>query len=374
MSNKKWVLFVNSNAYPCNIGGIEIFNSYLLKELSKEYNIHQYTYCKVIKSDDKIVKHIYKKPKFLLKLLGPLQVFFFLMKNKKRIKLVHFSYARSYWIQWFIYAIIKNVLGIEYMITIHGGGLSAWKPEFSHKLFFKNAKIITGVSEKIIKEYSKRSNRKIIFTPPLIPFDVILPKNKYREKWLVDPDDKVILYVGSLKPLKSVDTLIEALGIITKNKLIDYNLKVLIVGDGISRKDLEDRVVELNLQDVVSFLGNIERGNINQLYNLADIYTICSEFEGLPISLLEAFVNNLPCISSDASGLKEVSLNNKNTLLFKTKDPKDLALKIELLLNDELIEKRLIKNSNLYFENNFSYASLVDEFKNIFDQIEFKSK
>ncbi len=362
MSNKNWILFITPSAYPCNIGGIEVFNYYLLNELSKDFNIHQFTFCDLLEDGDRITKHVFKKPKFV-KFLGPLMVIFFLLKNKKKIKLVHFGYARSYWVQWLFYAMTKSVLGIDYMITIHGGGLTLWKPEFPHRYFFKNADIITGVSNKIIKEYSKRSNRDIIFTPPLIPFDVIIPKNKYRDKWSVDSADKVLLYVGSLKPLKSVDTLIEALGIVTKNKLKDLNVKVLIVGDGISRKDLERRVVELDLQNIVRFLGNISRENVNQLYNLADIYTICSEFEGLPISLLEAFANELPCISSDGPGLIEVSLNNKNTLLFCAKDSNDYAQKIELLFNDINLQNKLKNNAGEYFKKNYSYENLVNKFK-----------
>ena len=368
MTNKNWILFINPSAYPCNMGGIEVFNYYLLKELSKDYNIHQLTFCKDIENEYRIIKHIFKKPKFL-KLLGPLFVFFFLLKNKEKIKLVHLSYARSYWTHWFVYVLAKKLLGIKYMFTIHGGGLSEWKPNFPYKSFFKNAETITGVSEKIITEYSKRSNREIVFTPPLIPFDVILPKNQDREKWLVEPNDKVLLYVGSLKPLKSVDTLIEALGIITNKKLKVFKIKVLIVGDGISRKKLESRVTELNLQNTVRFLGNIDREVVNQLYNIADIYTICSEYEGLPISSLEAFANELPCITSDAPGLVEVSLNNKNTLLFKTKDSYDYAQKIEILFNSTKLQNELRMSAGEYFKKSFSYDNLLNRFKNIIDKI-----
>lgn len=368
MSVNKWVLFINYHSYPCKVGGLEVFNYYLTKELSKYYNIHQLTFCDDYENKKNITYHILTRIKFL-KLSGPLQIFWFLFKNKNKIELLHLSFSKAYWTHWFVYVVAKKIFGVKYIMTIHGGSLASWNPELPYKLFYKNAEYITGVSDRIIKEYTKRSYRKIIFTPPLIPFNIISPKNKFRDKWRINQEEKVLLYVGSLKPLKSVDTLIEALGLITYKKLKKYNLKVLIIGDGVSRNNLEKRVKELELQEIVKFLGIIDRKMVNQLYNLADLYTICSEFEGLPISLLEAFANKLPCITSDAPGLIDVSLNNKNTVLFKTKDYCDYASKIELLLNDSELQNRIKNDAYEYFKLHYSYDKLLDTFINIIDSV-----
>ena len=85
------------------------------------------------------------------------------------------------------------------MVTIHSGELAKWKSNgvFAYKLFFQNAIRVTGVSQRIIDEYEKRTGRKdIIFTPPLIPFKVIKTKNKFREKWNIGAEEIVMLYVG----------------------------------------------------------------------------------------------------------------------------------------------------------------------------------
>lgn len=368
MFNKNWILFIAPGAYPCKVGGLEIFNHYLMNELCNYYPLHVITYCDEVEYT-KIETHKLKKMKFQ-KVSSPLSLLGFIFKNRKSIKLLHVSFAKAYWTHWVIYVILKKLFGIKYIITIHGGGIAQWKPKLPYKLFFKNAESITGVSDRIITEYSKRSGRKIIYTPPLIPFNIIDEKDKYRDKWGIALGEKILLYVGALKPLKSVDTLIEALGHISIRKLQEYNLKVLIAGDGISRKKLENNVNRLNLQNNVIFLGNIERDSINQLYNLANFYTICSEFEGLPISLLEAFANKLPCITSDAPGLIDVSLNNRNTLLFKTKDSYDYANKLEKLIKDNRLQKKLSNNANTYFEKNYSFKKLVRDFKEIINKVD----
>ncbi len=367
MFNNKYLVIISPQIYPCKMGGIEVFNYYLSNELKKHYPIYLLTSCDTIDIEN-IEVHKLKSKKFS-KIRLPLSILFFIINNRKSIKLIYLGYARSYWTYWIVFIISKKIFGVDYGLTIHGGSKLKLRPKFPFKLLFRNAEFITGVSSKITKEYAKRSDREIIYTPPLIPFDIISLKNKYRTKWKISSEEIVLLYVGSLKPLKSVDTLIEALGVISVEKLQKYKLRVLIAGDGVSRKELEGRVNELDLQEIVNFLGVVDRDNINQLYNLANIYTICSEFEGLPISLLEAFANNLPCITSDAPGLKEVSLNNKNTLLFKTKDYYDYANKIEILLNDNQLQENLKNEASKYFEEFYSYDILVNEFKKLIEKV-----
>lgn len=363
MSNKKWLLFVAPKAYPCVTGGLEVFNHYLIDELKKKYPIHMLSNCdKAIYKG--VVFHKLKWLKFT-KITQPLLIMLFIIKNRKSIELVYLSYSRAYWTLWFIYVITKKLFGVQYGFTIHGGGLTKWKPNWPFRMFFKNANFITGVSHRIIDEYAKRIDRKIFYTPPLVPFSILDPRSVNREDWGVKIDETIILYVGSLKPLKSVDTLIEALGDLKIEKLEKYKLKVLIAGDGISKKQLMNRTKELGIENRVKFLGLVVREKIAELYSIADIYTICSEFEGLPISLLEAFANGLPSITSDAPGLINVSNHNKNSLMFKTKDFVDYSEKIEKLVCDRKLQNELKINAKIYYKSKFSYNVLIDEFKKI---------
>lgn len=368
MQSPNKLIFINLNAYPCVVGGLEVFNHYLINELAKTYSIGIIATCKEINQKNSTIHYI-KDVNILKKIFRPLLIFFKLYKLRKSVDLVHISFSKAYWTHWFVYVLVKKILGIKYIITIHGGSLAAWKPKWVYKYFFKNAESITGVSYRILEEYKKRSNRNIIYTPPLIPFKVIGSKNKFRKKWNIAQKELVILYVGSIKPLKAVDSLIEAVGLLDKKVIFENNVKVLIAGDGISRDGLTLRVTELGLENTIRFLGNITREEIPELYNLADIYTICSEYEGLPISTLEAFANELPCITSNAPGLNDLSLNNKNSFLFKTRDSEDYADKIELLIKNKKLQKELKQNAYNYYQKHFSYQVLVDSFKKIIDNI-----
>ncbi len=365
MLKDKKVLFINMNAYPCIVGGLEIFNLHLIDKLSKIHKVIVFTNCSELRYNNAEVV-LLKAYKFL-KISQPLTILFKVLKYRKSIKLIHVSFSKAYWTHWLLFVIIKKIIGIEYFFTIHGGSMAKWKPRWPYKLFFENAKEITGVSEAIVQEYTKRSDKKIIYTPPLVPFKVVSRRNTFRAKWNVGNNDFVLLYVGSIKPIKATDSLIDALIELGEKKFEERKLKVLIAGDGIMREELEYKINSSGLSDRVKFLGNVSNDSVHELYNIADIYTICSEYEGLPISTLEAFANSIPCLTSDALALKKLSVNGENTMLFETRNSKEYAEKIETLIDNDHLRLRLSASCNNFYKLNFSYEKLVTTFNTIIE-------
>lgn len=364
MQNKdKWIIIFSPYIYPCKTGGIEVFHYYLANEIQNKLNVHIYTKCDV--NYKNITTHLLKNVKYK-KLFEPILILNFLFKNRKNIGIVYIAYARTSWTRWLTFFLANKLIGIKYAFTIHGGGAAKWKPKMPHKLFFKNAEFITAVSSELISEYEKRCNRKIIFTPPLVPFNILNKEKVCREEWGVTKDDKVLLYVGSLKPLKAVDSLIEAISLLPKEVIMESKLKVLIAGDGVDKKALRQKTKELNLSNIIIFLGNVERNNISKLYAIADYYTICSEFEGLPISLLEAYANSLPSIVSNAPGLLKIAKESQSSIIFETRNTADYSEKIKKLLYDLELQRKLKEKSFDYYSRNFSFSNLTNKFNKLF--------
>lgn len=123
----------------------------------------------------------------------------------------------------------------------------------------------------------------------------------------------------------------------------------------------------------VFYLG--AREDIAFLLNLCDIFVLPSYKEGFPISVLEAKACAKPCVVSDCEGCVEAVQNGFDGLFAKTKDSKDLAHKIALLLEDERLRINLGQNAfknALQYDENFiakKYLQLYDEalkgFKNV---------
>lgn len=115
----------------------------------------------------------------------------------------------------------------------------------------------------------------------------------------------IMITVGSLAQLyKGPDVLIDALTQCVDNGL---DLKLIFVGDGKHRSELEDRVRTNGMEDRVTFLGVLPSGaRVREQLDAADLFVLPSRTEGLPRALLEAMARALPCIGSTVGGIPEL--------------------------------------------------------------------
>lgn len=160
--------------------------------------------------------------------------------------------------------------------------------------------------------------------------------------------NKVIGHVGRFDTQKNHTFIIE---LFKKLYNQDDEYRLMLIGDGWLRKNIENRVEEYGLREVVSFIGSVE--NVYEYYSAMDYFILPSLFEGLGIVLLEAQCNGLICIASDQVP-KDVSANTSVEFL-----PLDVDLWISLFkqypLDTQRIDMRCElekKGYNIYKEIN----------------------
>ena len=112
-----------------------------------------------------------------------------------------------------------------------------------------------------------------------------------------------LLFVGRLVPYKCADVVIESIGKL--DQAIQSKIRLTIVGDGSERNNLENRVKELNLAEIVSFAGWVNQSETLDYYRKADIFCFPSirEFGGAVV--IEAMASGLPCIVANNGGIGE---------------------------------------------------------------------
>ncbi len=111
-----------------------------------------------------------------------------------------------------------------------------------------------------------------------------------------------------------------------------------LVGDGYLRNEIENMVLELNLGDAVIMNGI--SSDIVGKNNSADVFVLASDFEGLPVSVLEAMACGLPIISTDAGGTHDIVISGENGLIVPVGDQRSLKeAMLHLYENDELRKK-----------------------------------
>lgn len=192
-------------------------------------------------------------------------------------------------------------------------------------------------------------------------FDIKTRKDEKKKELFINDNDSIIGTVGRLAPIKDQKTLIYAFAKVIKHI---PNVKLVIVGDGESRIELEDIASSLQLNESVRFLGM--RFDIPELLAIMDLFVLPSLHEGISITLLEAMASRLPVIATNVGGNPEVVLNGKTGILVPHSNPEALAKEIIALLKDEQTRKNYGIYGQQVVQKNFSLEEMVNNHEELY--------
>ncbi len=157
-----------------------------------------------------------------------------------------------------------------------------------------------------------------------------------------------IVYMGRVSYEKNIDQVLKAFALMVK-EIADF--KLMIVGDGPERKNLEKLAENLGIKNNVIFTGFLYKEDLVRALQANDIFITASKSENMPLSVLEAMATGLPVITVKEKGLGEIVKENVNGFFAETDNPKDVAEKtLKLLTDSRLIEKFSIASRNLALE------------------------
>lgn len=177
-----------------------------------------------------------------------------------------------------------------------------------------------------------------------------------REKPLNDL--KEIVCVGSVTERKGQRMLIDAICRVAKEKTPDFH--VTILGDGVIRNELEQKIKDNNLSSVVEFPGFTD--NVNEYLINSDIFILPSKDEGFPMSILEAMRISLPIISTNIAGIPEMLHNGYNGILIEPNENDIYAVMRNLNVYDW---KQMGCNSRRLFIDKFLINKMVKDYCDI---------
>jgi glycosyltransferase involved in cell wall biosynthesis len=182
---------------------------------------------------------------------------------------------------------------------------------------------------------------------------VVIPNGvKIPEKVSDQKRENLIVSVGRLEQQKRFDRLIEAVSMV-QDDMREEKYRVEIYGEGSLKSPLQAQIRENGVQDLVILKG--KSSTIEDVYKKADFFVLPSDFEGLPVTLLEALSFGLPAIGfAECNGPNEIIKNEQNGYLFRSKeDLSFLIKKIIILHNVDSLRMSAIETSKKYSEQNF---------------------
>lgn len=130
-----------------------------------------------------------------------------------------------------------------------------------------------------------------------------------RAQHQLQPDDKVLVTVSRLGKEKNIDFMLRALARLPEYSAATYRL--LIIGEGTERGQLEQTIAELGLQDRVTLVGGVAPERVKSYYHLADVFVFASKSETQGMVILEAMSCGLPVVAVRASGIDDVIIDGK---------------------------------------------------------------
>ena len=254
---------------------------------------------------------------------------------------------------------LKKKYKLPYVIRFGGGDVPGFQERFTkvYKLIAPAIKMIwkkadariansQGLKDMALKFYDKKSFDII---PNGVDTEVFYPIEK------ADSDEFKILFVSRLIERKGLQFIIPQLQKIQDST--EKKVKLVVVGDGPYREQLETITREYKVADMVEFVGQKNKKEIVPFYQNADLFILPSAKEGMPNVVLEAMACGLPIIMTPCEGSKELVQDNGYILLTS-----EMGEKIQQLLRNKEMLQNLGHNSRRIVEEQFCWGHVVENY------------
>ena len=193
--------------------------------------------------------------------------------------------------------------------------------------------------------------------PPLAEADAAALRAEFR----LSLDRPVIFCAARLEPQKNIALLIEAARLLRTHGLdADY----LVAGDGSERERLEKLVAETGMGERFHLAG--WRLDTLRLHRLADIYVLSSDWEGLPMSMLEAMSASKPVVSTDTGDVHRALQNETTGLLVSPRSVRQLADALGRLIADRDLRERFGAAGRALWRGQFSVEKMVAQYEELY--------
>lgn len=269
----------------------------------------------------------------------------------------------------------KRLRRIPIVATVHGwtstSGFSKMKIyEWLDSLALKRLDAVVLVN-KAMKKHARLVGRKQL---KLHVVDNGIPTGKSQQLEDDAPLDSAVLdfcktgltvgAIGRLSAEKGFLNLLDALAILQRKK---YDIRLLIIGEGGQRVELEKQIIELGLENNVLLAGY--KKNAKAYIPCFDVFALSSLTEGLPMTILEVMDAGVPIVSTRVGGVPEVLANGVAGVLVDSPEPDDIADGINALINQPTHRNDLIDKAKARVHENYSSQKMAREYLNIYRSV-----
>ena len=266
------------------------------------------------------------------------------------------------------FAWLPKLFGKKVVVTIHGidWQREKWKNGFGSKFIrqgernaVKYADEIIVLSKGVQDYFQETYGRKTHFIPNGVNRPAIKNAEIITEKYGLTKDS-YFLFLGRLVPEKGIRYLVEAF------KQIKTDKKLVIAGGSSDTDEFACKLKELSKSDSrIIFTGFVQGEILDELYSNAYVYTLPSDLEGMPLSLLEAMSYGNCCLVSDIPECTEV-VENK-AVIFKKSNVSELVRKLQENCDNSRKVRELKKVASNFILNKYNWDDVVKKTEIIYE-------
>ena len=257
---------------------------------------------------------------------------------------------------------LPKLFGKRVVITVHGldWAREKWKSGFGSKFIRQGEKNAVKYADEIIvlskgvqKYFLETYGRKTYFIPNGVNRPEIQEAKLITEKFGLKKDS-YILFLGRLVPEKGIRYLVEAF------KNVKTDKKLVIAGGSSDTDSFMEELKELAKGDNrILFTGFVQGAMLDELYSNAYLYTLPSDLEGMPLSLLEAMSYGNCCLVSDIPECAEVV--EDKALIFKKSNIEDLQKKLQEACDHPEMVMKMKKQAADFICEKYNWDEVVKE-------------
>lgn len=253
--------------------------------------------------------------------------------------------------------------------TLHGtditlvGKDSSYEPVVTFAINHSDG--VTAVSDSLRQDtYNNfKITKKIEVIPNFIDLQRFSKKTKDHFRKAIAPNgERLIMHTSNFRKVKRVQDVVQVFSRIRK----EIPAKLLLIGDGPERHNIEQLCRDLNLCDDTRFLGKQEL--VEEILSIADLFIMPSETESFGLAALEAMACQVPVISSNAGGMPELNVQGVTGFMSAVGDVEDMAANAIYMLKDDQILKTFKQNA-LKRAADFDIHRILPMYERIYEQV-----
>ncbi|MBW2960792.1 N-acetyl-alpha-D-glucosaminyl L-malate synthase BshA [Mesonia aestuariivivens] len=287
-----------------------------------------------------------------------------------QIELLHVHYAIPHAYAGYMAKKMLREEGIEIpmVTTLHGtditlvGNHPFYKPAVTFSI--NKSDVVTSVSQSLKEDTLKLFDIKNEIQ--VIPNFITITKkeNPYTEcqrGLMAEDDEKIITHISNFRKVKRIDDVVKIFYHIQK----EIKAKLIMVGEGPEVSSAKQLVNELGIEKQVMFLG--ESNEINKILCFSDLFLLPSETESFGLAALEAMINGVPVISSNAGGLPEVNKQGYSGYLSDVGDVENMAKNGVSILKDAKTLQNFKENA-IKMATKFDINEIVPQYEDVYEK------